>query len=766
MPHTPVTVETLRSQAALGGDSLKEFILGDATLSRADKVARATEALRLLRLDMRDDPVEARKAVIAATRVVLQDSLEDIRAEIGAAQPDAKAALEKELGDVGRAKDGVLADERELATTPELVMAEGREVFNDVKNGGAREWITYGAAFAGAGIAAHWVWDRTFGALGRWFRGKEGKPGFFGSLFKWLAVTGAAVGGAVGLRALMRTSASPALKAGGDMLQGALNQAGETGKQVIDVAKKDVALLAKITEAVARDPQEALGIALEEGLPLIVENGVVAVSIMGKAVTLPGLSFAKTIEWIRTGKQPEDYWIVWTEAGVAYVLGKAAFNLFINGKLPDLSRRGLVTTAMRVVAGPLEAGYDAAVTAGRMMTADGRTVLRIQANQTIPGRVAAWLAKPSLGTEDDVRAAVDDWKTYQKDADFMATYGAKEGDVFSPKEVAEARSYVGKRLKQIKKALAAMEANDADSAPMKRLKAAAKTVGDADFVKEVDSFVMTEMTADAAPRRGRRMRVAVPPVPAPAPDAPASPSADAVAPVQPSAGPVRVQPAPVQPGPGPQRVQPAPVQPNSSPSADVPADDTELTLEPPVARPPVELLPTNVDPNEDLTLEPPSEDLRLAPANEELKLAPLDPAPAPVPAVGSDGGSASDTLPFRPKPDAGDAGSAAATDTAPRTPAPGAARVEAPVPSSSPKPRFQIPDVDGDLARATGKRPKPKKDIGSEDGDSLGSVESDARKAGIDLRTGVDSDPHGNVDSSADVDPKADVQTKPRFRRK
>lgn len=860
--HPPVNSVELRENAKLGGDNLRTYILGDGTLERQEKVSRANEALALLKAEMATDPGELRKLVVDTTRVILQEELDAIRAELPSADVVTKKTLETQLASANEAKVSALAAEKEMVTPAQYVTAETREMVNDVKAGGLWEVAKYGGVMAAGAWVGSWLWRNTLGRVFRWFRSDPNKPTFFERIGGFASMAGGALLGMLGLRrldpaggssvgtltenvadaviekgknvadevlertkraandagaAVMRSPAGPVLKETGNALAGAGGEIAETGGAVINTVRSDIEVAAGIAAMAPEDPMGAMQLALTKGIPLVFQNGVLAVWIAGKGIVLPTLSLERVAEFLATGKLSDDFWLVWGEAGVAYILGRAAFNGVMYGKLdlPNLTtRRGIGITAARIAGGPLNFVGDAAYNGARALTRNGRSILRMQfVDQSLPARVLRWARKPNLRSQQSILAAIDDWKVRQRDVEFME----RNAKAFDPKQVASAKEHGGTRLEAIKAAVAKLPIEAGDPAHLHELKRAARRSNGnttmAEFGRAVDDYSANQERYAA--RNAQENAVLDPgaePRVTPAVDPSAAPARAQVAPPQPSPGidPSRVQPVPIRPAPGidPARVQPAPVRPGpgldparvrgepvparafepesaptteedaSSASSDAPvapADvdaEAELTLEAPVERVPATLPPTEVDPNADYELQDETEyqlrdetEYQLAPEEQdaassadaavESETAPTRPRKPRV--IGSDGY----TLP-RPgwDPDAdGDAGGPAIDRGGPpKSPAPMGAEAQAP------GPRFEIPE--GDLERRLGIDDTliDLDDAGSptlETGDVRPSARPDATtlyRSGVDVRTSVKGD--------ADTDVDTDQNTKVKIGRK
>ncbi len=528
--HTQITSPELQAAAKEGGDKLASFIKGDESLNRSQRVERATEALRLLREEMKDAPQIEKKEVVGATRAVLQDAVDEIRGNIRESSDTERAALEEELRSIDGTKSAALEDERAMATPFEFVQNELRETANDMY-GNATDWKTwakYGAAAVGAGIAARYAWDYTIGALLSWFRTDPDKPTWFEKAGSWLAGVAGAVTGAAFLNAALRTTPGKVVKAGGEIVGGAGDEALSTGKEVAKVAAKDIDLVTRISTTAAEDPSKALALATSEGLPLLVENGSVAVWVMGKAITVPGLSLSKTIEWIKTGKQPEDYWFVWGASGVAYLVGSKAFGLLMYGKLdiPGVTgtRSDAIVSAAKVASGPLGPVGDALSLTSNAFRSGGRQALRIRfVSRSLPMRAVSWLMQPRMKTQAGIEAAFQEWKNRRKDARVMERFSG-EGQLFSKAEADDAKHDAEERLDHIRDALAEV-ALDGNAMPeLQRLKTASNSVSAETFVRNVDEYLVAKERA-----------------PAPQPQAPAPPVESA------SATPVAETPEPAAP---------------------------------------------------------------------------------------------------------------------------------------------------------------------------------------------------------------------------
>lgn len=850
MPTTNITPETLRAQAALGGDSLREFILGDSK-NRADRVARATEALRMFRAEMQNDPVEQRKAVVDTTRVILQGSLEEIRAELTEANPEKKKTLETELQAVDQTKASALKDEQEMATTTEFVTSEVREVFNETKTGDWMAALKYGGAAAVAGVAAHWLWERTIGAASRWFRGSEGKPGWLEKSAKWLTTAAAMVGGVLGIRALTRSPVGKAIK---DTGEGIAKEGDATRKEVSETMEHNAEFYEKLQES--KGWLETMKVAVADGLPLVWENGSLMIWLgVGKPVTLIGGTLAKAKEWAESGEQPDDFWLLFGQAmtatgvaagmsaatGTVYFVGGKAMNALVYGRL-DLPKTGggMALTALKIASGPIGPALDLARTGYTAMRPNGRQALRIRymthafsgTRQFMGGmlsranRTIEWARYGTQIPESNVEAALRDWADAHEDAKIIDQFSKVDGDLFTKDQAADAKTRVDAELARLQLAIRKIQSENGHSQPFRKLRA--KVRGSAtsfesaalEYVGEVeqrdaeaapDAQSETERQADNVADQDTTetdSRAAGVPAAASQVTPQATPASPTV-PIQPSAGPVRVQVARVQPGPGPQRVQGVPAAaaqqeaapaavPNAAPQVPTPGPDAEpdLTLapaEPRAVTPDVqeaidrsamvdadgdELAPA--EPVDQEASEPATDaDYELAPVEDgelrlqdaiarppvslevELPVAPEPTAqPSPTPVMER----------RRPGGDGDAAGPALTVNRVPRTPPSSGSLVHKPAGPAPIKSGFTLSekDIDADLRKATAKAPEGDADLDNlieEDGD--GSPIADAAALtppsgdASDIartRTSVDA----VVDGATDVDGKA--SSKPSFK--
>lgn len=506
----PITTPELQEAAKQGNDSLLEFIKGDGTASRPERVARANEALRLLRKEMQNDPVEQRKLVVGTTRVVLQDAVDEIRTQITDSAEGSRAELEAELKTVDQKKDAAIEDERKLASVPELAQIEGREIYHDIREGDWKTWVAYGGAALGAGIAARYVWDHTFGAMFKWFRGGKGEPGFVERWSKRLAVAGAAVAGLFGAGTFMHGSGKGVLDEAGNAVKGAKDELVKTGKEIGDLAMRDVQFVEKLRGA--KDSFEMLGIATTEGVPLMFEHGQVLVEIGNDAVVLPGLTIQKTLEWIEKGEQPEDYWLVWGAAagalakaaavsatyGTIYLVTTKTMNAVMTGHLNlPRTRAGAALTAMKVVAGPLGTAADVARLGWNATTARGRNALRMRyVSRSLPAQILSNISwsMTRLNTQARIQWALADWSQLRVDTETARTL-ANQKKIFTDADAAGLESTLNQRMKDIRKALVSTKLDANAPTTLWDLKAAARNASDDAFKQKVDTYLIAQERA-------------------------------------------------------------------------------------------------------------------------------------------------------------------------------------------------------------------------------------------------------------------------------
>ncbi|MDD5469454.1 MAG: hypothetical protein PHO92_01495 [Candidatus Peribacteraceae bacterium] len=236
-PEVPqvLTRETLREKAGTPNalEELKTLITAGST-ARAERVKRAQEAAEMAggatTAEMADTE---KKAVIEASRQIIQEAIEQVAVELRGATVEAtRAALEKEQGKISESKERVLQIETSLATLAEKLKIGGREVARDMSKGNWSDRLLYGGIAVGGMVATKWLWDHTIGYLWDKTIGDEEKPGFLRKLAGALAAAGGGILAAIGLKLALQSPAGSKVRDVGEHIKKGADEGVEQTKTV------------------------------------------------------------------------------------------------------------------------------------------------------------------------------------------------------------------------------------------------------------------------------------------------------------------------------------------------------------------------------------------------------------------------------------------------------------------------------------------------------------------------------------------------------
>lgn len=488
--HKNFTKDSLQEHAALGGEKLRAYIVGDAA-DRNAKMQRVSEAQKVLREEMKETPAELRKLIVDITRTIVQESLDELRKELLEAKEEAKAKLEYELKFLEREKRIALASELELASPYEYAVAEVRETADDVwKSGVGDGWQA--AKYAGiAGVGAyigHWLWSNTIGRVIGWFKSNPDEPTWLERLGSFASMIGGGILGVLGFRSFFRTPIGAAITKFKD---GADDEIERKRKEIEKANKGTPAAIDRFMNA---PWEEKLGIAISEGWPIVYENGKMLVyESVNRPIELGVNSINEVIAYFRGQPQSDDIWMLLGSTAVAsafsgavYFLSKKALNAGLYGRLdiwPNSFADGTVSL-VKIASGPLGMIYDAAAMLHTASSADGRAALKIRyvdwaapVTRKFASFLNAWVAQPVGGLvfgwktpEQAATAAITEWNNMRSTAETMGRHGG----LFSEDDVKQANESAAATLDTLRQTFRTMpDAAVGNSRRLKALKRAA-----------------------------------------------------------------------------------------------------------------------------------------------------------------------------------------------------------------------------------------------------------------------------------------------------
>ncbi len=291
------------------------------------------------------------------------------------------------------------------------ILAPLQKAGRDFSEGGIMTKATYVLGAVAAFTGARWLWRKVFG--------DAEKEGFLKKTGKWALSILAALAGAVGVSNLKEwwshNAPSPwsyftsSLQSAFPFLGGAKPPDGSSGQRPPDSGSSlrdlpanaanagrditqggmksfDTLIIQPVSgaaevvkEIVNGDPDQALRLAAEKGWSIFVnENGeIVLQDTLLMPITAP---IRATWNLVTTeGRSSDDFWIVWGEAGGAYLIARKTAEAWRTGKLPiPLTMKDVVADALRVAAGPTQAWMDGLRTLLLSTQKDGLMALRLR----------------------------------------------------------------------------------------------------------------------------------------------------------------------------------------------------------------------------------------------------------------------------------------------------------------------------------------------------------------------------------------------------
>ena len=287
-------------------------------------------------------------------------------------------------------------------------------------------------------LAVRALWRKLFG-----YENSEGekKEGWFAKGAKWLLSLGGAVGAVLGIHALRTTPEGTAIREGAEALggtgKGAGTQAVESGIGLLGVAKEIPALAAGVYEKLRMgDTKGALREAFDHGWVFFKSGGQWLLQTGEDAIVLPVQSYRKLGE-VLMGKEEldSDFWILYGEAGAAYIIGRTVFIALSQGRLPP----SLLGLGVRTAVWPLVQIKDGVVVVSHFVTREGRKLLVVRAEQGPLVRLGKRFFEGLTGLERGARSgnvatmerAIRRWRTLQDQCDLLTAHRSSRllGDV-------------------------------------------------------------------------------------------------------------------------------------------------------------------------------------------------------------------------------------------------------------------------------------------------------------------------------------------------
>lgn len=490
-----LTKETLVAAANRDDAAMKELLRG--TGERVAQVDRVRLALGVLQSELGEAKKEEKARIARAARELMDEHLPAVKEELKKGTNVALSELEKKIEE---ARATAVLEERSTLNTLsyEAVSFDANEIARTLKDGDWKTWAMYAGVAAGAGFAAKWLWDHSFGWLWKKAEGSKEKPGFLRRAAGWLATGAGVAAGAVGFHYWKMNGGkfSATGNAAVDVPTGMANVVGKDVMKIAGLLQMDAELVYELFAS--ENWEKVWDILSSKGVNVVYQHGQVALEFLGDMVVMPA-EFGKKL-WTRmtTGKWDKDTWMVYGQAGAAYVIGKGTLNALLRGKvtLPLTIKDGAITV-FQMGAWPADMANDVFQAGRTGITAGGRGLFFRYVAPTWPSRLANYGAdiifSPDCGTTKGIESALRYWKQIEADCDMMD----EASWLFEEKVM----KVTAKRRKEIAAALqkSLKEATVADDAPqyIKNLKKQVD-LGLKAFEAEMDKAVLAGRLAPTA----------------------------------------------------------------------------------------------------------------------------------------------------------------------------------------------------------------------------------------------------------------------------
>lgn len=490
-----LTKETLVAAANRDDAAMKELLRG--TGERVAQVDRVRLALGVLQSELGEARKEEKARIARAARELMDEHLPAVKEELKKGANVALSDLEKKIEE---ARATAVLEERSTLSTLsyEAVSYDANEIVRELKGGDWKTWAMYAGVAAGAGFAAKWVWDHSIGWLWKKAEGTKQKPGLLRRAAGWIATGAGIAAGAVGFHYWKMNGGkfSATGNAAVDVPAGMANVVGKDIMKIAGLLQMDAELVYELFAS--ENWEKVWDILSSKGVNVMYQHGQVALEFLGDMVVMPA-EFGKKL-WTRmtTGKWDKDTWMVYGQAGAAYVIGKGTLNALLRGKvtLPLTVKDGAITI-FQMGAWPADMANDVFQAGRTGITAGGRGLLFRYVAPTWPSRLANYGAdiifSPDCGTTKGIESALRYWKQIEADCDMMD----EASWLFEEKVM----KVTAKRRKEIAAALqkSLKEATIADDAPqyIKDLKKQVD-LGLKAFEAEMDKAVLAGRLAPTA----------------------------------------------------------------------------------------------------------------------------------------------------------------------------------------------------------------------------------------------------------------------------
>ncbi|OGJ82594.1 hypothetical protein A2598_06385 [Candidatus Peribacteria bacterium RIFOXYD1_FULL_54_13] len=368
-----LTPDSLKTAAQKGTQELRnllENVQGEDV--RKAKVDRARAALKFLQQEQQQkfsDP--ERRAIVEVSRLVIQDALENVTQELQKAAGAKIKELEKQQQEFHEAKVEALQLEANLASLAGRAGIEWRELKLDLRHASTEEKAYLaGVGAISAGVVL-WLWNKIWGS-------KE-KPGAVRRLGGLIAAAAAGIAGVLMLR-----NRGPKGKGGDSWFKKAVEKAPAPVQVAVGVPVGIGAQAAErggaVAEAVSHIPAALYELlakgdiegAANQGWMFVKEGTGWVVTNLKETYEVP----AKFVGSLSDEKlSTYDCAVIYGEAGVAYLLGRATLKSLLTGKVSlPLSARSLGMAGLRAAAWPLAVARDGANLGIMTFTHDGKII--------------------------------------------------------------------------------------------------------------------------------------------------------------------------------------------------------------------------------------------------------------------------------------------------------------------------------------------------------------------------------------------------------
>lgn len=420
----PKTLAELRDQIKSAGDTVRTAVEWTETISqmKGPELGNISGNLQLLleRADTMSDLLD-RKDIVELAQVV------PLRPQPSSDVPDASESL----------------------PAPTL--------FSRAQDMGTKAWesltpknISIGLGAVAGAIGARWLWRKMYGDSEH--DGPLKKAG------KWTLSILAAIGGAIGVSNVIKwwknenadtatnTESGPVTgipvdvaDAGRDITKGA-------GGALDTMIVQPVLGAAEIVQAavIDGDPAEVLRIVAEKGWSVMFdEHGHIVIhDTLLKPITAPLKATWNLMS--EKGRNSEDFFLVWGEAGAAYLIAKKTAQLWSSGKSPiPLSLKDVVADAIRIAAGPVQPWMDGLRTLNLAANKDGMKALALRYGpQSYLGRLVQNYGNTNfmlrIGNESHALNLLTKYERLTEHARIMKGYSSVDGFVSFSKAEFEA----------------------------------------------------------------------------------------------------------------------------------------------------------------------------------------------------------------------------------------------------------------------------------------------------------------------------------------